>query len=97
MDSNRIFYLPGSGAGAQQVATHMALAMNLFETWFGPGRETHGIAIIEIPQGFGSQASFPTIIQTADAFNSISHMDQLYHELFHLWNVETYDPQSPRL
>jgi len=95
--SNRIFYLPGSEAGAQHVATQMTLAINLFETWFGAGRETGGITIIEIPEGFGSQASFPTIIQTADAFNSISNMDQLYHELSHLWNVETYDPQSPRL
>jgi hypothetical protein len=97
VDANRVFYLPGSKTGAQRLAGKMTETIKLFETWFGPSKTASGIAIIEIPVGFGSQAKFPTIIQTADAFDSVTHLDQLYHELSHLWNVETYDPQSPRL
>jgi hypothetical protein len=95
--SNRIFHLPGSQAGAQRLAEKMTQAMALFESWFGPLVQQGGLSIIEIPEGFGSQAKFPTIIQTADAFNSPEAIDQLYHELSHLWDVDTYEPQSPRL
>jgi hypothetical protein len=95
--ANRIFHLPGSEAGAQRLADKMTQAMTLFESWFGPLAQEGGLSIIEIPEGFGSQAKFPTIIQTADAFNSTEEIDQLYHELSHLWNVDTYEPQSPRL
>jgi aminopeptidase N len=97
VNSNRILYLQGSETGARRLAEKMTQAIKLFEKWFGPNKYVQGLALIEIPEGFGSQASFPTIIQTADAFDSTAHMDQLYHELSHLWNVETYDPQSPRL
>jgi hypothetical protein len=95
--ANRIFHLPGSQAGAQRVAEKMTQAMSLFEGWFGPLAQEGGVSIIEIPEGFGSQAKFPTIIQTADAFNSTEEIGQLYHELSHLWNVDTHEPQSPRL
>jgi len=95
--ANRIFHLPGSQASAQRLAEGMIQAMALFESWFGPLAQEGGLSIIEIPEGFGSQAKFPTIIQTADAFNSIEEIDQLYHELSHLWNVDTYEAQSPRL
>jgi hypothetical protein len=95
--SNRIFHLPGSQTGAQRLAEKMTQAMTLFESWFGPLAQEGGLSIIEIPEGFGSQAKFPTIIQTADAFNSTEAIDQLYHELSHLWNVDTYEPKSPRL
>jgi hypothetical protein len=94
---NRIFYLPGDEAGAKRLAQSMDRALELLAGWFGPLEEDGGLAIIEIPEGYGSQAKFPTIIQTADAFNSIDELDQLYHELSHLWNVDMYTPQSPRL
>ena len=95
--NNRIFYLPGSEAGAQRLAESMNRALALYEGWLGPLKEEGGMSVIEIPEGFGSQAIFPTIIQTADAFNSIDNLDQLYHELSHPWNVDMYEPQSPRL
>jgi hypothetical protein len=95
--ANRIFHLPGSQAGAQRVAEKMTAAMSLYESWFGPLAQEGGLSIIEIPEGFGSQAKFPTIIQTADAFHSAEDIGQLYHELSHLWNVDSHEPQSPRL
>lgn len=95
--SSRVYYLPGSQTGAQRLAEKMTQAMTLFESWFGPLAQAGGLSIIEIPEGFGSQAKFPTIIQTADAFNSPEAIDQLYHELSHLWDVDSYEPQSPRL
>jgi aminopeptidase N len=95
---NRIYFLPGSDAGAGFIATQMTQAMALYERWFGSlVKGENGLSIIEIPEGYGSQAKVPTIIQTADAFNSKEEIDQLYHELSHLWNVEKYEPQNPRL
>ena len=95
--ANRIFHLPGSEAGAKRIADGMVKAMPLFESWLGPLAQEGGLSIIEIPEGFGSQSGFPTIIQSADAFNSADEISQLYHELSHLWNVDDYEPQSPRL
>ncbi len=96
---NRIFHLTGSETGAKRLAGKMQQAIELFEGWFGPIRSSSGLSlsIIEIPAGYGSQARFPTIIQTADAFNSADEMEQLYHELSHLWQVDMYAPMSPRL
>lgn len=95
--ANTIYHLPGNKAGADIVADHMTRSMTIFEEMYGPLEDEGGLAIIEIPEGYGSQARFPTILQTADAFDSIEDMDQLYHELSHLWNVDSHEPQSPRL
>jgi hypothetical protein len=52
---------------------------------------------MEIPEGYGSQASLTGgIILTADAFRDRSQLRQLYHELSHLWNVPDRDVPSPR-
>jgi hypothetical protein len=52
---------------------------------------------MEIPEGFGSQASLTAgILQTADAFRDRSERRQLYHELSHLWNVPDLERPSPR-
>jgi hypothetical protein len=94
---NRIFYLPDSEQGAKRVAKNVTKGLGQFEEWFGPVPGNGGLAIIEIPEGYGSQAMFPTIIQTSDAFNSEKYADQVYHELSHLWDVATHEPKSERL
>ena len=52
---------------------------------------------MEIPDGWGSQASLAGgIIQEAGAFRDRAQLDQLYHELSHLWNAPDLDAPSPR-
>jgi aminopeptidase N len=94
---HRVYSLPGSEPGAKLVTKYVNDGLDQFEEWFGPIPGDGGLAIIEIPEGYGSQAIFPTIIQTADAFNSEEHADQVYHELSHLWDVAIYEPTCERL
>jgi len=55
------------------------------------------LVVIEIPEGFGSQASLSAgILQTADAFRDRSQLSQVYHEISHLWNAADLDRPSPR-
>ena len=53
--------------------------------------------MIEIPEGFGSQASATAgIILDASAFGDQAQLPQLYHELSHFWNPRDLDVPSPR-
>jgi aminopeptidase N len=53
--------------------------------------------VIEIPEGFGSQASATAgIILDARAFRDRAELPQLYHELSHFWNPRDLDVPSPR-
>ena len=93
----RVFYFPADSAGAQMIDRAVAGAMTQFAAWFGPIGANAGLTVIEIPEGWGSQASLAGgIIQTADAFRDRAQLPQLYHELSHLWNVVDLDQPSPR-
>jgi aminopeptidase N len=93
----RVYYFPVDSLGAQTVMLAIDRALQLYEEWFGPlGREPE-FNIIEIPEGWGSQASLTGgIIQTADAFRDRAHLVQLYHELAHLWHPRDLDRPAPR-
>jgi hypothetical protein len=93
----RIFYLPADSTGAPIIERAVAEAVQRYRRWYGPlGREPQ-LVIMEIPEGFGSQASLTAgILQTADAFRDRSERRQLYHELSHLWNVPDLERPSPR-
>jgi hypothetical protein len=84
---NRIYYFPEDREGAQRVSAGIASAMQLFTHWFGPLHDRSPMAVIEIPEWYGSQALRPTILQEATAFREAAGMPELYHELSHFWNV----------
>jgi hypothetical protein len=50
-----------------------------------------------MPAGYGSQADRTCILQTADAFREPDSIQQLYHELSHLWNVPARDRHPCRI
>lgn len=82
-----IFHFPRDSAGARMVDSAVSGATTLYERWFGPLENRLPVTIIEIPDGWGSQASLTGgIIETADAFRDRAQLYQLYHELSHLWN-----------
>lgn len=93
----RIFYFPADSSGARMVARAVAGAMGRYTRWYGPvGREPQ-LVVMEIPEGFGSQASLTAgILQTADAFRDPAQLRQLYHEISHVWNVLDLDRPSAR-
>jgi aminopeptidase N len=54
---------------------------------FGRPKGYRGYTIIEIPDGWGSQASDFYFLQTAAAFNDTSRISEVYHEVGHSWNA----------
>lgn len=93
----RIFYFPQDSSGARMIERAVAGAMRTFATWYGALRDERQLVVMEIPEGFGSQASLSAgILQTADAFRDRRQLRQIYHELSHLWNVADLDAPSPR-
>lgn len=93
----RIFYFPADSTGARIVGQAVALALARFQRWYGPLGKEPRLTIMEIPEGYGSQASLTAgVLQTADAFRDRSQLRQLYHELSHLWNVADRERPSPR-
>lgn len=93
----RVFHFAEDSLGARRVLERMVQVIDLYESWFGPlGREPR-LHVIEIPEGWGSQASLTGgIIQTADAFRDRRQLRQLYHELAHLWHPDDLDRPAPR-
>lgn len=92
-----IFYFPADAEGARALDRAIGAAVERYAHWFGPLAHDPHLVVMEIPEGFGSQASLSAgILQTADAFHDRSQLPQLYHELSHIWNVGDLDRPSPR-
>lgn len=93
----RIFHFPSDSAGASMMRDGVVGALQLLERWYGPLAAVPDLAVMEIPEGFGSQASLRAgVILTADAFRDRAQLRQLYHELSHLWNAPDAERPSPR-
>lgn len=91
----RVFHFPEDAEGARRVMTALTRAVDLYTEWFGPLAGRFAFSVIEIPDGWGSQADVTSIIQTAGAFSDPRRHAELYHEVSHLWNVTPLDV-SPR-
>ena len=92
----RVYALPADSIGGTRVMQSMQRGMQLFTRWFGPLRNQHPFALIELPDGWGSQADVTSILQTAAAFRDSMHAREIYHELSHLWNVPPTESAPPR-
>jgi hypothetical protein len=93
----RIFHFPGDSAGARRLNDAIGSATALYSRWFGPVVRRGPLTVMEIPEGWGSQAALTAgIIQTADAFNTVSSLAPIYHELAHLWHQTDTDAPPVR-
>lgn len=92
---SRVYWLPGDSAGAARILDALTATMALYRARFGPLAHDTPFAVIEIPDGFGSQADVTSILQTAAAFRDSARVREIYHEISHLWNVRPTDV-SPR-
>jgi hypothetical protein len=92
----RIFCFPQDKTGALNLLGNLLKTMELYTGWFGPLKVFGGLTVIEIPEGYGSQADVATILQEESAFKSPDSHYGFYHELSHLWNVKSRDELPPR-
>lgn len=93
----RVYFFHEDSVGARRVLRSATRGLELLGRWFGPLGATPDLAVMEIPEVWGSQASLTAgIIQTADAFRDPSRTIALYHELSHLWNAPDTDQPSAR-
>jgi hypothetical protein len=92
----RIYFLPGDSPGAERLLKAGTAGLADLERRFGPRPGAGGLAVIEIPDGWGSQASETAIIQSAAAFRDPARTRELYHELTHLWNPPSLDRPDSR-
>ena len=62
--------------------------MEFYTLRFGPSKRATAYTVIEIPDGWGSQASDFYILQDAGAFKDPTRIHELYHEIGHSWNMK---------
>ncbi len=96
-DGLRVFHFPEDSAGAQGMLQASLRAVEWLQELFGPLEGSLALNVMEIPNGWGSQASLAGgIIQEADALRDRNQIRKFYHELSHLWNARDLDTPSPR-
>lgn len=92
-----VHHFPEDSVGARRLADRVERGLEVMARWFGPLGSAAELTIMEIPDGWGSQASLTAgIIQTAPAFQETVRLGEVYHELTHLWNAPDLDRPSPR-
>lgn len=96
-EKNKVFYFVEDSVRASKIMEAIKNNLNLYTDWFGPLHDYKGFTFIEILDGWGSQSSETTIIQTAAAFKDDKKLHELYHEISHQWNVTSNDTFPPRL
>ena len=92
-----VFHFPQDAAGGASVLKAMKDSMALYASWFGVLSGAQGLTIIEVPEGYGSQADVTAILLTRNAFNDPARLTDLYHEISHLWFVKPLDAAPSRL
>ena len=92
----RVAYLRRDSIGARRIMASARRSLDLFAGWFGPLAGDPSLTILELEDGYGSQADVAAIMQTAAAFRDSTRDHELYHEVAHLWNPPATDLPSPR-
>jgi hypothetical protein len=93
----RVYSFVEDSLGGAMVLERARAAADRLAAWLGPLDGETALHIVEIPTGWGSQASLTGgIMQTADAFRTMDSRGQVCHELAHLWHPSDTDPAPPR-
>lgn len=90
-----VYYFKKDSLGARKLLQALQRTTRLYTSWWGPLNDFKGFSLIEIQDGYGSQADVTSILQSASAFKDSTEVHQAYHEISHLWNVDLKTP-SPR-
>lgn len=93
----RGYFFPADSTAATAAMDVMARSIEAYTKWFGPGTSIgSGYTLIEVPQGYGSQAGAGYFVQTADGLASPDGMRMLAHEIAHAWNVPSREEATSR-
>jgi aminopeptidase N len=84
-----VYALLEDEAGGVSLLKEMHRVMEFYTLRFGPSNKATSYTVIEIPGGWGSQASDFYILQAAAAFKDPKSAHELYHEIGHSWNAKT--------
>jgi hypothetical protein len=84
-----VYVLPEDEKNAAAIINGVSRAVSLYSAMFGELKDYQGYTVIEIPDGWGSQASDYYLLQVASSFKDVQHLAQLYHEVAHTWNAKT--------
>ena len=95
-DNFKIHYFKEDSIGAQHVLRAIEQSSEFYTSKFGI-KDLPEFTVMEIEDGYGSQADRYGIIQTATAFRQTEDLDQVYHEVAHLWNIQPTDKSPCRL
>jgi len=91
----RVFVFPQDLGAANAALDVMARSIEALTRWFGPAPGA-GYTLIEVPEGYGSQAGAGYFVQTADALRSQEQMRDVAHEIAHSWNVPSREGSVSR-
>jgi hypothetical protein len=92
----RVAHFRRDSLGARRIAASARRSLDLFTAWFGKLPGDPSLTIVELEDGYGSQADVAAILQAAAAFRDSTRDRELYHEVAHLWNPPAKDLPSPR-
>ena len=84
-----VYHLPSDSTGAARVLDASMNVVDLYTGMFGSPARYQGYTIIEIPDGWGSQAGDFYFLQTAASFRDSSKIGEVYHEIGHSWNAKS--------
>jgi aminopeptidase N len=87
IDNLVVYYLPEDSASARRVLDALRNVITFYSKTFRRPKSYKGYSIIEIPDGWGSQASDYYFLQTAAAFKDSSKIPEVYHEIGHSWQA----------
>lgn len=83
-----LYVLPEDEKNAIEILNGAGRSVSLYSKMFGELKDYQGYTVIEIPDGWGSQASDYYFLQTAAAFKDLKRILEVYHEIAHSWNAK---------
>lgn len=90
-----VYVLPEDEKNGTPILEGVARSVKLYSALFGELNDYRGYTVIEIPDGWGSQASDFYILETAAAFKDLKQLGELYHEVAHTWNAKAKPEVQP--
>jgi peptidase M1-like protein len=90
-----VYVLPEDEKNGAAILDAVGRSVKLYSKLFGELKDYRGYTVIEIPDGWGSQASDYYILETAAAFKDLKDLVELYHEVAHTWNAKPKPEVQP--
>lgn len=93
----RAYVLPADSARGEELLGVADRALAWFTARYGELPRPPAFSVMEIPDGYGSQAHLDAgIMIAASALQRVENRRELYHEISHLWNARDAEAPSSR-